>query len=113
MSDDENLRRYKYTTRYGRTSVTVLKADRVETERQGRQTDSVETGQSSQNDSLETGRQNANMTAVNLTVDQLANLLENQPTTIIGSDSLPKFRGRKRDRYPNLRRKIHFANTSA
>ena len=89
-SDDEGefIRKYITVTRSGRRSVPPLRqeTDKVRTDRR-------------QNTQRRNRQATVNMGGVNVTGQQVAQLLQNRSTTIIGTDS-PKFRGRKRQNDP-------------
>ena len=92
VSDDESerIRRYITVTKYGRNSVPTIK---TETDRK------KITGSADRRQNRQTTE---NMGGVNLTGQQVTQLLQNRSTTIIGTDSLPKFRGRRRQHDPTF-----------
>ena len=97
-SDDEGefIRKYITVTRSGRRSVPPLRqeTDRVRTDRRQ--------NTQRQNTHRRNRQTTVHMGGVNLTGQQVTDLLQNRSTTIIGTDSLPKFRGRKRQNDPQF-----------
>ena len=91
---------------YVRKNITVTRSGRRSVPPLRQETDRVRTDRRQNTQRQNTRRRNrqttVNMGGVNLTGQQVTELLQNRSTTIIGTDSLPKFRGRKRQNDPQF-----------